>query len=449
MRRIPRWPLATMLVASVVTVAATGEADAQESPQRELEITVGENVHVSRGSAFPHVEPHLVVVGSDPPRFVVAAMTMPNVDERARIRIYRTDGGDANWTGAWLPSLVPEGERVGWGDDPWLAAGPDGRLYLSHLPDQVWRSADTARSWDGPARLPRGGAGPFDYTKLAVDWTDGPRRGWLYAASLQADRLEGGENIWPLAHFRSEDGGRSFLGPVHVQPNNFDSMNGDLVVLPDGTVVATLGITTEPGVVESRRLLSIRSRDGGRTYSEPHLVTGGFTAPPPMLAVDRTDGPHRGRVYAAWAGLDGVPDSYLSYSDDAGATWSSPRRFAEREVAVRTSTVMVAVDEQGVVGLAWQEPRPDVDEGCFEFRFTASGDGGDTFADPVAVSSAGGCPPEPDATPGVTRAWPSGGHYFGLVAVPGGDFRALWSDARTGVYQLWTARLRVRVDWNR
>lgn len=65
---------------------------------------------------------------------------------------------------------------------------------------------------------------------------------------------------------------------------------------------------------------------------------------------------------------------------------------------------------------------------------------------PVTVTeSAGGCAPDPDATPGVTRRWPSGGDYFGLVPVPGAGFRALWSDARTGVYQLWAAPVKVRV----
>lgn len=419
--------------------------EAQKLPSQRLEITVGEDAHVSRGSDFPHVEPHLVVLGSDPPRFVAAAMTMPEIDEGARVRVYRSEDGGDTWAGSWLPASSADGARVGWGDDPWLAAGPDGSLYLSHLPDEVWRSADTARSWNGPARLPRGEAGPFDYTKLAVDRTDGPRRGLLYASSSQADRLEDGENIWPLALFRSTDGGRSFLGPVHVQPNNFNNQNGELVVLPDGTVVATLHeIGTEAGFVRSPRLWTVRSRDGGRTYSVPYLVTEGFTSTSPMLAVDRTDGPRRGRVYAAWAGLDGDRDSYLAHSDDAGATWSAPRRFAARDSGAHVTAVMVAVDRRGVVGLAWQEPRPEAGEGCFQFRFAASGDGGETFAGPVPVSSAVGCAPDPDATPGITRRWPSGGDYFGLVPVPGGGFRALWSDARSGTYQLWSAPLRVR-----
>jgi hypothetical protein len=40
--------------------------------------------------------------------------------------------------------------------------------------------------------------------------------------------------------------------------------------------------------------------------------------------------------------------------------------------------------------------------------------------------------------------FPAGGEYMGLDAAPDGSFQLLWSDARSGVYQLRTATVRVK-----
>lgn len=43
----------------------------------------------------------------------------------------------------------------------------------------------------------------------------------------------------------------------------------------------------------------------------------------------------------------------------------------------------------------------------------------------------------------VAERFEAGGDYYGLAARPGGSFRAVWADSRTGVFQLWTDRLEV------
>ena len=43
-----------------------------------------------------------------------------------------------------------------------------------------------------------------------------------------------------------------------------------------------------------------------------------------LNAVDRTAGPHRGRIYVVWdEAPSGDPDVFLSFSDDRGDTWST------------------------------------------------------------------------------------------------------------------------------
>ena len=45
----------------------------------------------------------------------------------------------------------------------------------------------------------------------------------------------------------------------------------------------------------------------------------------------------------------------------------------------------------------------------------------------------------------VGQRWPAGGDYFGLAVSPDGTFHVLWSDSRTGVFQLRTALIEVRM----
>jgi hypothetical protein len=108
---------------------------------------------------------------------------------------------------------------------------------------------------------------------------------------------------------------------------------------------------------------------------------------------------------------------------------------------------MVAVNNQGVVGIAWYDGRDDPRGYRSVFRcqhvyFTASLDGGRTFLPGVKVSEAENCPDTPrNAEAG--RRWVAGGDYFGLAAEAAGAFRLLWADSREGIYQLRSSTVRV------
>lgn len=320
----------------------------------------------------------------------------------------------------------------------------------------MWRSDDSGETWEAPALLPRRGAGPFDATKLAVDRSGGDNGSRVYVAATQTLQREEERTLRALAILRSADRGQTFDGPTHVLPNDFENKNGDLVVLDDGTLVATFHELFHEGeAVESPRLWSVRSTNGGRSFSTPSLVTSGYVSLSPMLAVDRSQGPHAGRIYAAWLGLGGDRDHYVAHSDDRGSIWSRPVRFATRpDSAFHPTSAAIAVGPDGTVGLFWPEPLPEMGSDCFELRFSASRDGGASFTDPVAVSEEAYCSDTPgnrvvmhgDGPRRATLAqrFPAGGDYYGLVGLPDGSFQAVWTDARTGIFQIWTNWVRVR-----
>jgi hypothetical protein len=112
---------------------------------------------------------------------------------------------------------------------------------------------------------------------------------------------------------------------------------------------------------------------------------------------------------------------------------------------------MMAVNHQGVLGLTWYDARHDPAGKCFRLYFTASLDGGKSFLPNASVSDAPSCPDtpanglslSPDGGLTMVRRFKEGGDYHGLVALPDGSFHAIWSDSRSGSYQLWSARIRV------
>ena len=166
-----------------------------------------------------------------------------------------------------------------------------------------------------------------------------------------------------------------------------------------------------------------------------------------MLAGDASTGPYRDRLY--WVCNDRTFEHvYLHYSTDGGSRWTDPivvNSDAGREPYARTAAI--AVNRDGVVGITWYDGRADktgdVAFRCQELFFTASLDGGQSFLPDVRVSSAKNCPVTA-ANGEAGRRWPAGGDYHGLVAAADGRFHVLWSDSRSGVYQLRFATIRVK-----
>jgi hypothetical protein len=332
----------------------------------------------------------------------------------------------------------------------------------------VFRSTDSGLTWSAPATIPFGGAGAFDRCSIVADTGNSKFAGYVYVVAAQSLGSRSGHYVSAAAISRSTDDGRTFSDPVRILANNLAGNVSNAVILSDGTLIVTFFDFASSSrdrirMLKERRLWVAASKDGGSTFSTPSFVAEfsdadaaahPYAGPNRMLAVDHSSGAFRDRLYMVWTDSQaGATNIYLSRSSDQGETWSDQVRV-DNDVnkSVDHATPAIAVNADGVVGVAWYDRRNDSTNKCFEIFFAASLDGAATFLPNARVSTAKSCPNVPGNVVrpeaggdsfGVAARWPAGGDYSGLTSSADGLFHVLWSDSRNGVYQNWTATVRI------
>jgi hypothetical protein len=217
-------------------------------------------------------------------------------------------------------------------------------------------------------------------------------------------------------------------------------------VLSNGTLVASFvdDTWTAPNLPR-RHAWVVRSTDGGVTFEEPRLVNEACGQPPNFqlssLAVDRSPGPFRDRLYFACRQAGGGPVLVTS-SRDGGITWGAPVTAGLSAVDPTARRVMtLAVNPTGIVGVLIIERLARDGDGCLQTLFAASLDGGETFL-PAQTISTSACRNSSNEEMAKQR-FPTYGDYHGLVATPDGRFRAMWPEMRGGISVLLTVAIEV------
>jgi len=427
-------PLGLARRAAVLFLLGVSAPVLASSPSASGTIEVGEDRPVAaRYDTAPLIEPHLAVDPADGKHLLAASivLTKPDISQTDCASFVSFDTG-ATWSHRTL----------GLSDcaDVWTAFASDGSALLSVLGAGallVYRSGDGGRTWSKPLAFD----GNLDHETLFAA-SSGP----VYlVASQDTNEPASGKHRTSVFVARSDDGGRSFAEPTRFFPSNLGSNAMTLVILSDGAVLASFADYQRPGPegpvwLEPGRSWMAVSRDKGKTFAAPMMISDACGRGFPSLAVDSSSGPTRDRLY--WlCNTQRFEEILLHRSADRGETWSKPVRVnvsSGRRPYVRTPSI--AVNKDGVVGITWYDARheklkfKDIYQ-CVELYFAASLDGGETFLPDVKVSSAPSCADAPRN--GLAKArWPAGGDYTGLAARPDGSFHLLWSDSRDGMYRL-------------
>ena len=203
---------------------------------------------------------------------------------------------------------------------------------------------------------------------------------------------------------------------------------------------------TESGQGGGKIFTSLNPTGIGGAFQNSTFVTdthvGGFNYIPaqqdrsvdaePGLAWDRSNGPHRGRVYLAYSfevknGSNNL-DVMVSYSDDGGANWSTPARVNDDTGTNSQFLPKIALDQTtGNLAVVWYDARNDLGLGGpgdtngipnddAQFWGAFSTNGGVSFTGNQQISA--GTSNSHDANNGIDFGDYSGLAFYGGIAHP-------------------------------
>jgi hypothetical protein len=432
------WAAALVLILSVPAAA------------QQPELRVGPDLPVGltpEGKLM--IEPHLAAHPSDPNRLLAVGMaTDPDYSEEYCLVFGSLDGGET-WS-----QQRPSGIGCG---DPWLTLTEERAILTAlgthpDLPDNgnqllTFFSPDGGSTWPSvPQSLGRGHDGPRSLAAMdgTVYVTSG--EGWTDSSAKRRWGLFLGRAARATAHVVTQTG--------RYLPSNLNQNMDGAAILSNGVLILTYQDFQRPvggeerafrgrdGALETRRVWAIASPDQGESFPPPMLVTEACYARPTFLAVDTTNGPYRDRIYHVCPG-DQLKSVLVTSSADHGWEWTDAAPIeAPAETFGSRNFPVIAVNNEGVVAVAWMDRRDDPSGDCYVPYLAASADGGATFANAVRIATAVSCP-DATRTGQAGSRFRTGGDYFGLVSTADGRFHVLWPDARDGVFKLRTAAITV------
>jgi hypothetical protein len=431
---------------------------------------------------------------------------------------FSTDGGQS-WTDGGGPD--PFGGVLSRGD-PWLDNNGAGTFYYANLAVNqttaaslgvgVWRGGfsgssfawSDVKTFDSPdnAKTP----GDDFYDKEAIVAGKDTNKNDAYVSLTNFQQLCGLQQngFGQIEVWRTHDAGASWQGPAIAGPEAADSLaacgntgtlqqssdpalgpNGELyVVWQYGPTFNALGQSSADADINFARSL-----DGGKTFSTPSKVAdvNSMRANPPIgynrqrnndlprIEVAQT-GKYKGRIYVTYySSTSPVPSAsfpasqqtlvnvqtYLTYSDDGGATWSSPVQIGGALPSTLPTGVGaikrwwpdVSVSPGGEVHVVYLEeqatllpnPPPAPNNVCrrttdgptrvglysslVDTWWTYSTDGGASFSMPLKLSSGTSpwCTPFGNVASNIR---PNMGDYIDAQAGPGLKIYGLWADGR-------------------
>jgi hypothetical protein len=214
---------------------------------------------------------------------------------------------------------------------------------------------------------------------------------------------------WTMGGIAVSGAGVSGLGVVapftSMQPIQPAAVNfGDIAVGPDGEVMVTYGpIFGNGGTIYT----NVKPDGlGPGTFSTFTIAVpvniGGFAQIPAQpnlgidpeagLAWDRTQGPHRGRVYLVYTDAPAVGSAdtniFVIYSDDMGTTWSTPVRVNDDTGTNSQFLPRISLDQSdGMIAVTWYDARNSPLNNTAQYFGAFSSDGGATFGANFQISS--------------------------------------------------------------
>lgn len=345
-----------------------------------------------------------------------------------------------SWNGGKSWEETHFDKNITYGADPWLSMNKKGTVVLSSLTGFIGKKAtylvafisrDAGKTWDeNPVNLGSG----HDRESIVVD----PVSQDFIIVSGKYGRNNDNRSIFGIMVSRLSNTG-DFKEAVWHPVSNLDKNNSTPLITQDKVlIVPFVDYMHNDKMIEKRRNWIIKSRDMGRTFSEPILLSEGGNFPEILLDTFDVTGAKLHYLKPV-----GQPNEYLGYtvctSADFGYTWSKEVDIDQYDgIKPYIREAQWAINNKGKIAVFWFDRRDSPDMQSHNLYFTYSVDHARTFAKPVKLSS-GSSKPLPEKNGMVDKIWPTGGHYFGVNPTIDGGFRVVWVDHRNGKPQLFHA----------
>ena len=368
-----------------------------------------QNVEIgpTQGFGIPG-EPAVCMNPANPDQIMVGAMSN---------NYYITEDGGYSWTHGILQST--------WGvqADPVILCDQTGSFYYLHLPNVIervvcHRKDDITAPWSPEVSVAFNGTHDVDKEWATYDpVNDRIYLSWTYFDTWGSSNPNDSSCIYISW---SGDGGETWVDPVRIsdekgnaQGGNYSmhgsypatGPNGEVYVAwwgPDGLMFdrsLNMGVTWLPEDI------CITGQHINWIYNIPGVNLGVSF---PVIACDRSGGPHNGSIYITWADQrNGYNDTdvFVVKSSDNGMNWSDPIRVNDDPPDKHQFFPFVSVDQaNGKVWFVFYDRR-NYGNTTTDVYMAVSEDGGEAFEN-FRVS-------ESPFTPLTTVFY---GHYIGLTA---------------------------------
>lgn len=393
-------------------------------------------------SVHPQSEVNISINKTNPQVLLLSSQTFPVTNSWQGA--WWSSNGSITWTGSDnLPNNAP-----GRGDPSTAfdAAGNGFIATMTPVPTDinaeptgylVQSTANNGTTWQPQVA----GAANIEFDKDMIGTDD-------VATSPFANNLYG---VWMGANNfvqfnRSTNHGVNFSNPITL--NNHWGQGANVQTGPTGQVYVCWADYTN-GALPEKGLGFTRSLDGGVTFAAAAVAfnyTGIRTSNGgqaefnntrvnsfPSMAVDKSNSPHRGRIYVVYAAKqngNGKAVIQTNWSDNQGVNWSAPA-IVSIAAGRQNWFPWVAVDNNGVVFITYYSL--DQTSGFSTSTYVATSvDAGTTFTNQVVSSAAHTTAPIPEFGGGYA------GDYIGIAAYGWKAYPA-WMDNRSGQWQNYVA----------
>ncbi len=331
----------------------------RECPAANPTLSVGANINTGH-MAGNQSETAIAVNPRNPNQLFVA--TNDNAANQGLYASFSTNGG-ATWT-ARVIAGGNDGLPVG-NTDPTLSWDDFGNLFFGYF----------GGTPNLTIALSTNGGQTFTALPTTIPIVDQPTI-TTGAGLIAVSYLNGGVQTVSIA--RVTGLGQVGTFTTETVPNSNGGNFGDIAINARGQITVTF--EQPSGGVGPANLLVSTDPDGlgPLGFSNPTLVTatnvGGFAPIPAQsvrtidaeagLAYDRSNGPHRGRLYFIYTDRASVTSNdtnvFLRFSDNNGTTWSSPIRVNDDRTVFSQFFTKISLDQTtGNVALSWYDCRND------------------------------------------------------------------------------------------